>query len=72
MSAPAQALPGEQVHITTDPSTEPFWTAAQQDRHVAPKCADCGTFRLLKGASAVLRRLPQPADRSRVLRRRAA
>jgi hypothetical protein len=38
MSAPAQALPGEQVHITTDPSTEPFWTAAQQDRHVAPKC----------------------------------
>ncbi|TQM11300.1 Zn-ribbon domain-containing OB-fold protein [Pseudonocardia kunmingensis] len=42
----ATALPGEQVHITTDPSTEPFWKAAQEDRLVAPKCADCATFRL--------------------------
>lgn len=46
MSTLAQALPGDQVRITTDPSTEPFWTAAQEDRLVAPKCADCGTFRL--------------------------
>jgi uncharacterized OB-fold protein len=48
MTAPARstALPGENVHITTDPYTEPFWQAAKDDRLVAPKCADCGTFRL--------------------------
>lgn len=46
MTTLAQALPGEQVQITTDPSTEPFWKAAQEERLVAPKCADCGTFRL--------------------------
>jgi uncharacterized OB-fold protein len=42
----AQALPGEQVRITTNAVTEPFWTAAQQGRLVAPRCAACGTFRL--------------------------
>jgi uncharacterized OB-fold protein len=48
MTAPARstALPGENVHITTDPFTETFWQAARDDRLVAPKCADCGTFRL--------------------------
>jgi uncharacterized OB-fold protein len=48
MSTPvlAQALPGDDVHITTNPHTEPFWQAAQDDRLVAPKCADCRTFRL--------------------------
>lgn len=42
----AQALPGETVHITTDPYTEPFWRAAQSDRLVAPQCQSCGTFRM--------------------------
>jgi uncharacterized OB-fold protein len=42
----AQALPGEQVRITTDPSTEPFWEAAKEERLVAPRCGSCGTFRL--------------------------
>jgi uncharacterized OB-fold protein len=42
----AQALPADRVRITTDTSTEPFWQAAKQERLVAPKCADCGTFRL--------------------------
>jgi hypothetical protein len=48
MTAPtlSTALPGENVHITTDPYTEPFWQAAKEERLVAPKCADCGTFRL--------------------------
>lgn len=26
--------------------TKPFWDAARQDRLVAPKCSNCGTFRL--------------------------
>jgi uncharacterized protein len=50
MSAPPKALattiPGEQVLITMNGSTEPFWQAAKQGRLVAPKCARCGTFRL--------------------------
>lgn len=29
-----------------DAVTEPFWQAAKQRRLVAPKCANCGTFRL--------------------------
>ncbi|GAB2982013.1 Zn-ribbon domain-containing OB-fold protein [Amycolatopsis acidiphila] len=46
MTALATALPGENVHITTDPYTEPFWQAAKEDRLVAAKCAGCGTFRM--------------------------
>jgi uncharacterized OB-fold protein len=42
----ATALPSDQVRITTDAVTEPFWQAAKQRRLVAPKCSDCGTFRL--------------------------
>jgi uncharacterized protein len=42
----AQALPGDQVTITTSPTTEPFWQAAKEGRLVAPKCAKCGHFRL--------------------------
>jgi len=42
----ATALPSEQVHITTDPITEPFWQAAKEGRLAAPKCAACGHFRL--------------------------
>jgi uncharacterized OB-fold protein len=44
--SPAQALPGENVLISTDPYTEPFWQAAKEDRLVAPQCANCGHFRL--------------------------
>jgi uncharacterized protein len=42
----ATALPADFVKIATDPSTEPFWQAARERRLVAPKCADCGAFRL--------------------------
>lgn len=44
--SPATALPAERVHITTDAATEPFWAAAKERRLVAPRCGDCGTFRL--------------------------
>ncbi|MFI0961325.1 Zn-ribbon domain-containing OB-fold protein [Streptomyces sp. NPDC021080] len=42
----ATALPSEQVRITTDPTTEPFWQAAKERRLVAPRCGACGHFRL--------------------------
>jgi uncharacterized OB-fold protein len=42
----ATALPSEQIRITTDPITEPFWQAAKEGRLVAPRCAACGHFRL--------------------------
>jgi uncharacterized protein len=42
----AQALPGEQVRITTNPDTEPFWEAAKEDRLTACQCGNCGTFRM--------------------------
>jgi uncharacterized OB-fold protein len=42
----ATTLPPEQIRITTDTHTEPFWAAAREGRLVAPRCADCGTFRL--------------------------
>jgi len=51
MSAPpvttlATTLPGEHVRIAVNKDTEPFWQAAREGRLVAPRCADCGTFRL--------------------------
>jgi uncharacterized OB-fold protein len=42
----AQALPGEQVRITTNPDTEPFWQAAKEDRLTAQQCGNCGHFRM--------------------------
>jgi uncharacterized OB-fold protein len=42
----ATALPAEAVTISTDPSTEPFWLAARERRLVAPKCGECGSFRM--------------------------
>jgi uncharacterized protein len=42
----ATALPSDQVRITTNPTTEPFWQAAKERRLVAPKCGRCGAFRL--------------------------
>src|SRR5271154_2693407 len=29
-----------------DATTQPFWDAAKEDRLVAPRCTNCGTFRL--------------------------
>ncbi|ROO87903.1 hypothetical protein EDD29_5551 [Actinocorallia herbida] len=45
-TATATALPSDYVQITTNPITEPFWEAAKERRLVAPRCSDCGTFRL--------------------------
>ncbi|MFC8436102.1 Zn-ribbon domain-containing OB-fold protein [Streptomyces sp. NPDC057253] len=42
----SRALPAERVHIATDRFTEPFWQAARERRLVAPRCGDCGHFRL--------------------------
>ena len=42
----ATTIPGEHVRIAVNKDTEPFWVAAQQRRLVAPRCADCQTFRL--------------------------
>jgi uncharacterized protein len=38
----SQAVPGDHIRITTDPSTEPFWLAARDHRLTTAKCADCG------------------------------
>ncbi|MFD4506582.1 Zn-ribbon domain-containing OB-fold protein [Streptomyces sp. NPDC058457] len=42
----SRALPPERVQIATDHVTEPFWQAARERRLTAPRCADCGHFRL--------------------------
>jgi uncharacterized OB-fold protein len=42
----AQVLPGENVHIATDPYTEPFWQAAKAGTLTACQCAKCGQFRM--------------------------
>lgn len=44
--AVAQTLPPQQIRITTDPSTEPFWTAAKEGRLEVPRCGRCATFRM--------------------------
>ncbi len=43
---PARALPGDQIAITTNPDTEPFWQAAKEHRLTACQCAACGKFRM--------------------------
>lgn len=43
---PARALPGEQIAISTNPDTEPFWGEAKAHRLTACQCADCGHFRM--------------------------
>ena len=42
----ARPLPGEQLSITTNPGTEPFWEAAKEHRLTACQCAQCGHFRM--------------------------
>lgn len=43
---PALLLPGDQIRITTNPNTEPFWEAAKAHRLTACQCGDCGHFRM--------------------------
>lgn len=43
---PARALPGDQIAITTNPDTEPFWEAAKVGKLTACQCSDCGHFRM--------------------------
>jgi len=43
---PARVLPGDQIHISTNPDTEPFWEAAKEHRLTACQCASCGQFRM--------------------------
>ncbi len=38
----SQAVPGDHIRITTDPSTEPFWLAARAHRLTTAKCRNCG------------------------------
>ena len=39
-------FPSILTHTHADDSTHPFWDAAEEDRLVAPRCTNCGTFRL--------------------------
>jgi len=39
-------FPSILTHSYADDSTEPFWDAAKENRLVAPRCTNCGTFRL--------------------------
>lgn len=43
---PAQLLPGEQIRISTNPDTEPFWEAAKNHILTACQCGACGHFRM--------------------------
>jgi uncharacterized OB-fold protein len=43
---PALLLPGEQIRITTNPNTEPFWIAAKDHKLTACQCGKCGHFRM--------------------------
>ncbi|MBS3961848.1 MAG: OB-fold domain-containing protein [Sandarakinorhabdus sp.] len=43
---PARALPGDDIRITTNPDTEPFWLAAKAHRLTACQCGSCGRFRM--------------------------
>lgn len=43
---PARLLPGENIRITTNPDTEPFWEAAREGRLTACQCGNCGAFRM--------------------------
>jgi uncharacterized OB-fold protein len=47
MTAPiAKRPPMQFFRLVTDQWTKPFWDAAADARLVAPRCADCGTFRM--------------------------
>ena len=42
----ATTLPPENIRITTDSWTLPYWEAAKAERLVALSCGSCGTFRM--------------------------
>jgi uncharacterized OB-fold protein len=46
MSEIAIAVPGDHIHITTDPWTEKFWDAAKDNKLTAAQCGACGHFRM--------------------------
>jgi uncharacterized OB-fold protein len=35
-----------QLATFAEPTTQPFWAAAREDRLVVPQCTSCGTFRM--------------------------
>lgn len=39
-------MPDFMAELAPDPWTEPFWRAAGEHRLVAPRCTNCGTFRM--------------------------
>jgi len=39
-------MPDFMARLNPDPWTEPFWQAASEHRLVAPKCTNCGAFRM--------------------------
>ena len=39
-------MPDFMARLNPDAWTEPFWVAASEHRLVAPKCTNCGTFRM--------------------------
>ena len=39
-------FPALMTHSYADETTKPFWDAAAEGRLIAPKCTNCGTFRL--------------------------
>ncbi|WEK42383.1 MAG: OB-fold domain-containing protein [Candidatus Sphingomonas colombiensis] len=43
---PARLLPGDDIRITTNPDTEPFWESAKERRLTACQCGACGAFRM--------------------------
>lgn len=43
---PARVLPGDQIAITTNPDTEPFWEKARERTLTACQCGNCGHFRM--------------------------
>jgi uncharacterized protein len=46
---PVHTPPPTLVDAAADDRTQPFWDAAKDSRLVAPRCTDCGTFRMPPG-----------------------
>lgn len=46
MSELARMLPGENIKISTDTYTRPFWEKAKEHKLTICQCGDCGTFRM--------------------------
>ncbi len=42
----SKMLPGENIRISTDTYTRPFWEAAKAHKLTVAQCGDCGTFRM--------------------------